>query len=491
MIRTEGDKEKKVRASVKRALAILAALGLMLLIHFSPIPGSVDFQGQTAALSPQGKDVLAVLVFCIVLWITEVIPFTVTALLGMILLPLFGVYDGDLKTQFSQIIADGFGNRIILFILGLMIMAAGVVKSGLDKRIALSILRIFGNRPRYLLLGFLITGCLLSAWLTDMAVAAILLPVGLGILRLAKCKPLQSNFGRALMIAVAWGPLFGGIGSPAGTAANPVTLSFLSELAGIELTFGQWMIVGMPTALLLVPCGWLILLTIFPPEMEELPMSKDTIKTQFRKLGPLTSNPDQIRAILIPLLAITLWLGFPRLDMSWVAIGVSLLLFLPFVGFLNWRETEGLAQWGSILLVVGGIGIGMAAFKTGLATYVAYATLGTAIGSLPEFLRFAVTSWITAIIHAAFSSNTLTGSIMAPLVIPLAQVMEVDVWRTLAPAAFTSSLAFLLVTEGPTSVIAHSSGYFSIKDFAKAGVLMTITAGLVVAVSLTIFLRFI
>ena len=79
---------------------------------------------------------------------------------------------------------------------------------------------------------------------------------------------------------------------------------------------------------------------------------------------------------------------------------------------------------------------------------------------------------------------------MAPLIIPFAQALGADVWATLAPAAFTSSLAFILVTEGPTSVIAHTSGYFTIKDFAKAGIAMTMVAGLVVAISLTIFLRF-
>ena len=122
----------------------------------------------------------------------------------------------------------------------------------------------------------------------------------------------------------------------------------------------------------------------------------------------------------------------------------------------------------------------MAAHRSGLATYVAYLSLG----------NLAVTSWVTAAMHASFSSNTLTGSIMAPLVIPLAKALGTDVWATLAPAAFTSSLAFILVTEGPTSIIAHSSGYFGIKDFAEAGILMTVVAGLVVAVSLTVFLRF-
>jgi len=314
--------------------------------------------------------------------------------------------------------------------------------------------------------------------------------VGLGILKLAGRKPLQSNFGRGLMIAVAWGPLFGGIGSPAGTAANPVAIGFLSELVGIQLTFGDWMKVGIPTALLLVPFGWLFLLLIFPPEMARISISKDAITEKLRELGPLISNPNQIKAILIPLIAIIIWLCFPQIDMAWAALSVSLLLFLPYIGFLDWREAESFAQWGSLVLVAAGIGMGMAAYNTGLATYIAYTTLGSALGPLPAFLRLAVTSWITAVMHAFFSSNTLTGSIMAPLIIPLAGALGTDVWSTLAPAAFTSSLAFILVTEGPTSVIAHSSGYFSIKDFAKVGILMTVVAGLVVALSLTLFLRF-
>ena len=474
----------------KRSLWIACAVGLMLVVHFLPLRAETEFHGLTAELTTQGRDVLAVLAFCVVLWVTEAIPFAATALLGLVLLPLFGVYEGDMTGQFTRLIGDGFGNKTIVFILGLMIMAAGIVKSGLDARIALLILRMFGNRPKYLLLGFLTTGCLISMWLTDMAAAAILLPVGLGILNVAGCKPLQSNFGRGLMMAVAWGPLFGGIATPAGTAANPVAIAFLDEIAGIDLSFGEWMKVGVPTALLLVPCGWVILLLVFPPEIARVPIDRDAVRDQLRQLGPLRSHPNQIKAIVIPLIAIVLWLGFSDLGMAWIAIGASMLLFLPYVGFLEWNEAERTARWGSIVLVAAGIGIGMAAHRSGLATYVAYLALGNLVGALPEFLRFTVTSWITAVMHASFSSNTLTGSIMAPLVIPFAKALGTDVWATLAPAAFTSSLAFILVTEGPTSIIAHSSGYFSIKDFAKAGILMTVVAGLVVAVSLTVFLRF-
>lgn len=474
--------------NLRRALYVGLATGLLLLIHFLPLPAAAELNGTSAQLTNQGKDVLAILVFCIVLWITEAVAFPVTALMGMALLPLLGVHEGDMKAQFAKTVRDGFGNTIVLFLIGTMIMAAAVVRSGLDRRLALSILRLFGNRPSAVLLGFLITGCLLSLFLSDLAVTAMLVPIGAGILAMAGCRPLQSNFGRALMMAAAWGPLFGGIGTPAGTGANVVVIGFLRDLAGLEISFAQWMVYGLPTALLLVPCGWLILLAVFPPEMREIGASRELINEQFRDLGRLASHPTQIKAICIPLLAIVLWIAAPQLDMSWVALASALLLFLPYVGFLEWKEAGSFIQWQAAVLVAGGLSIGVAAYETGLASYIANLTLGQVIGHLPGFLRYASISWMTGLMHAFFSSNTLTASIMAPLLIPLADAHGLGVWSTLAPAAFTSSLAFLLVTSCPTSVVAHGSGHLTAGDYARAGVPMTIVAGLVIATTLSLLI---
>ena len=132
----------------------------------------------------------------------------------------------------------------------------------------LHVLRVVGTRTDRVLLGFLIVGALLSMWITDMAVAALLLPLGVGVLRDANLKPLESNFGRGLMIACAFGPLIGGIGTPAGTGANLAAVGYLRELAGIEISFARWMAYGVPAALLMIPIAWQLLLRSFPPELE-------------------------------------------------------------------------------------------------------------------------------------------------------------------------------------------------------------------------------
>ena len=138
-----------------------------------------------------------------------------------------------------------------------------------------------------MLLGFLVVGTFISMWITDMAVAAMLLPLGVGLLRDARLEPRQSNFGRALMIAAAFGPLIGGIATPAGTAANLVAIAQLKQLAGVDVSFMRWMAYGVPASLLMVPLAWRLLLWLFPPEIERLPIRTAKSRRRLPALGPL------------------------------------------------------------------------------------------------------------------------------------------------------------------------------------------------------------
>ena len=121
-----------------------------------------------------------------------------------------------------------------------------------------------------------------------MAVAAMLLPVARGIATDAEpARRGHSNFGRALMIAVAFGPLIGGIATPAGTGANIVALAQLKQLANVDVSFTRWMLLGVPASLLMIPFAWWILLKMFPPEIERLPITRDEVRRRVRELGPL------------------------------------------------------------------------------------------------------------------------------------------------------------------------------------------------------------
>ena len=191
---------------------VVVALALMLFVHFLPTPPPV---ADGVALTVQGKACLAILAFAVVLWVSEAVPFAVTSLFVLLLIPVFGI------ESYAEVVSVGFGNPIITFFLGVLLLSAAFSRSGLGPRMALQILRKVGTRTDRVLLGFLTVGAGLSMWITDMAVAAMLLPLGVGVLKDAKLKPLESNFGRALMIACAFGPLIGGIATTRGHRREP------------------------------------------------------------------------------------------------------------------------------------------------------------------------------------------------------------------------------------------------------------------------------
>ncbi len=147
---------------------------------------------------------------------------------------------------------------------------------------------------------------------------------------------------------------------------------------------------------------------------------------------------------------------------------------------LSWKEAEAQVEWGGVMLIVAGLSLGVAVYDTGAARWLAWVLLGQ-ITSVPDALRPFVIVVAVAGLHLLFSSNTVTASIIIPILVALATDLHLDPWATVAPAAFTSSLAFVLVSEGPTTIIPYSSGYFSIRDMAKAGIPMTIAAAACVA----------
>ncbi len=468
-----------------RAATILVAVLLMLGIDALPEPAPIARGDDLIALTDLGKACLAILAFAITLWVTEAVPFAVTALFVLLLIPVLGIAD------YPAAVRAGFGNPLITFFIGVLLLSTGFTRSGLGTRLVLHVLRVVGTRTDRVLLGFLVVGALLSMWITDMAVAAVLLPLGVGVLRDARLEPLKSNFGRALMIACAFGPLIGGIGTPAGAGANLAAVGYLRELAGVEITFVRWMAYGVPASLLMIPVGWRLLLRAFPPELDRLPIGDTEIAGRLTALG----RPTRLEVWTLVVFAgtITVWLTTPLLA-GWtgglidpppqaVALGGGLLLFLPGLRVLVWKEAQRDMDWGGVILIVAGLSLGVMVFETGAARWLAQVMLGR-LTLVPDILQPFVIVLVVAALHLLFSSNTVTGAIIMPILIALAQDLGLDVWAVAAPAAFTSSLAFILVTESPTNVLPYSAGYFSIRDMARVGIVMTVAAAACVTIAI-------
>ena len=445
---------------------VIGAAALLCAIWALPVPPPLERGGNIIPLTAAGKTCLGIMAFAVTLWVTEALPFAATSLLIVLLIPAFGI------AGFREVVRASFGDPVIVFFIGVLILAAAFTLSGLGTRLTYLVLLRVGTRTDRVLLGILIVGTLISMWITDIAVAAMLLPLGVGVLQDAGLRPGQSNFGRALMIATAFGPLIGGIATPAGTAANLVAIAQLKQLANVDISFWQWMGLGVPASLLMIPFAWRILLWLFPPELEHLPISRDAIRERLRDLGPL--RPAEWRTLLVFAGVVALWL-FTSLPIEAVGLGGGVALFLPGLRVLSWKEAEAQVEWGGVMLIVAGLSLGLVLFESGAARWLAWVLLGE-ITSVPNALRPVVIVLAVAALHMLFSSNTVTATIIIPILVALATDLRLDPWTTVAPAAFTSSLAFILVSEGPTTIIPYSSGYFSIRDMAKAGLLMTVAA---------------
>jgi len=462
---------------------LLLATALLVVVYALPTPSPLLRGGNVIALAPNGQACLAIMAFAVTLWVTETLPFAATSLLVVILIPAFGIVD------YRSVVRAGFGDPVITFFIGVLFLSTAFTCSGLGTRLTYIVLHRVGTRTDRVLLGVLTLGTLISMWITDIAVAAMLLPIAVGLLKDAGLRPRESNFGRGLMIATAFGPLIGGIATPAGTAANLIAIAQLGQLAHVDISFWQWMRLGVPTSLLMIPFAWWILLRLFPPELERLPISAESVRQRLRELGSL--RPVEIRTLIVFGAVVAVWLATPLLEqlsggrialpVEAVALAGGVSLFLPGMRVLTWKEAEAGVQWGGVMLIVAGLSLGLAVFETGAARWLAWVLLGQ-ITVIPDALRPFVIVLAVAGLHLLFSSNTVTASIIIPILVALATDLRLDPWTIVAPAAFTSSLAFVLVSEGPTTIIPYGSGYFSIRDMATAGVLMTVAAAACVAV---------
>ncbi|MDC7226987.1 MAG: DASS family sodium-coupled anion symporter [Spirochaetales bacterium] len=473
---------KTTKSSSSRWGFIALAFAVFFFIRYIPLSEELRFFGG-AELTVMGQTAIGILMFSLILWMSETIPFHLTGMIGIVLMALFQV------DTFKNIIRVGFGNHTVAFFIGVLILSAFITMSGLGKRIAMYILSKTGNNTRNIILGFLVTGLVLSMWITDMAVAAMLMPLAHAIVKEEGCEPLKSNFAKALLISTAWGPLIGGIGTPAGCSVNPIAIGFLQDVAGIAIGFPEWMSYGVPAAVILIPIAWLVLITVFKPEISHLSKSKEELKKEFQELAPM-GREEKITALVFALTAI-LWLTTPWLQKIFgISIPVSMpvfltgtLFFLPGMSSIPWRKIEKEINWSSIILVLTGIALGMMLYQTGAAKWIAMLLFGK-IASLPTLVTIFLIVFLVSLLKVALSSNAVTGTIIIPIMIELAKGFGLDPLAIVIPAAITANIAFILVTSTPATVISYSAGYFSISDMAKVGVIMTIFSSIAVALVL-------
>jgi len=480
---------------------IVAGLGLFALLRLLPAPGGPGPDGM-------GEDawaVAAVALLMAVWWLTEAVPVAATALLPLALFPLLG--QGSMKD-----VAAPYANPLIFLFMGGLMIALAVERWGLHRRIALNVLTHpalgGGTRPRHLIGAFMAVAACLSMWISNTASTIMMLPIALSVVAIVgtvrgdakdtaapdDSEP-DSPFPKALLIATAYGASIGGVATLVGTPPNALLAGFVTANLGIEIGFAQWMMLGVPTAVIMLFLGWLILTrVVFRLGAEALPGAADAIRREAADLPPM--SVAEKRTLAVFLATAGLWIFRPLLQGidalagplsgltdAGIAIAAGVALFSIPVDLkkreflLNWDWAKKL-PWGVLILFGGGLSLAGQVSASGLAEWIGHSL--TAFQSLPLPLIILV---LTAVIVflTELTSNTATTATFLPVIAALAAAMGAPAMMLLVPAALAASMAFMMPVATPPNAIVFSGGQLTIPDLARAGFLMNLSAIAVIA----------
>jgi len=283
------------------------------------------------------------------------------------------------------------------------------------------------------------------------------------------------------MMAIMFGSTLGGVCTPAGVSSNIITMAFISRNAKLGISFLAWTKIATPVFVAANFVTWWLILKLFPPEMERLSYGREAIRAELKKMGGWTTR--EVTTLVVFLVAVALWLSsdLTGLPIAFVSLLILGGLSLPGIGaFRKWSELEKGIEWGAMLLVVGGFTLGIAAMKSGLAAWVASNALSP-MAALPSFLQPLAVVLLVALDSLGFSSFGAAASVNVPFIIAYAQQNSLPVLALAMSAGFAASTHFILVTESPSFVLPYAYGYFSFRDLAKIGVIVTIICALLIS----------
>ncbi|SFQ07677.1 solute carrier family 13 (sodium-dependent dicarboxylate transporter), member 2/3/5 [Amycolatopsis arida] len=440
-------------------------------------------------LSTTGRATAAVAVLMAVWWMTEALPLAATALLPLVLFPVFGV--AGIKDA-----ASPYANDVIFLFMGGFMLALAMQRWNLHKRIALRTVLAVGTRPVLLIAGFMIATAFLSMWVSNTATAVMMLPIGISVLGLVsqlgdgRGDP---NFATALMLGIAYAASIGSLGTIIGTPPNTLLVGYLADNHGIQLGFGEWMLFGVPLAVVFLALAWLVLTRlVFPPRLRELPGGRELIREQLREMGPMSRG--EWNALVVFVLAALSWIFVPvladtdtiggalpwlsRISDAGIAMTVAVILFvLPVdarrgVRTLDWDTAKQL-PWGVLLLFGGGLSLSAQFTDTGLSTWIGDRVGG--LGGLPTVLLVAVTVALVLLL-TELTSNTATAAAFLPILGGVAVGLGHGPMLLVVPAALAATCAFMLPVATPPNAIAFGSRHITMGQMIRGGVWLNVAA---------------
>ncbi len=439
-------------------------------------------------IGPEADKVLAVTAWMIAWWITEAVSISVTALIPICIFPLFQMM--DIKT-----VAANYGSPIVFLFFGGFVMALALEKVGLHKRIALNIVKITGTSPNRVILGFMLATAFLSMWISNTATTVVMLPIALSVIDLLindedGFSKGDKNFALSLMLGIAYAANVGGIATIIGTPPNTVLVGFVEQEYNIQISFLKWMMMGLPFSCIMIGVIYFVLVKfVYPNNLSVLNDSKNIINDELKKLGPIKGT--ELRVLLIFGITIFLWISrsyindfIPSIKLTDAGISMLAAFSLFTIPFkfnkgefsLKWEDTKKL-PWGILILFGGGLALASALSGAGVIDFI-----GEMVASNNAYSAFLIGSMLILIMlfMTELMSNVALVAIFAPVVAGIAIGLDQEVLYLLIPVTMASSCAFMLPMATPPNAIVFASGYISVHEMAKGGIVLNLISVLII-----------
>ncbi|WP_104749550.1 SLC13 family permease [Helicobacter cynogastricus] len=496
---------------------LILALGVYFALeaHLEVIKGAITKPGLKLDSLPV---VAGVAVLMGAWWMSEAIELVATALLPLVLFSVLGV------AGFKEV-GGSYASPIIFLFMGGFVLAMAMQRWNLHSRIALHIILLIGTSPRALVAGFMLATAFLSMWVSNTATAVMMMPVGLSVLTLvakllkegqpdlkppAVDDPLsyesthggalhtimrkgkddstptyRTNFSLCLMLGIAYSASIGSLATLIGTPPNALLAGYMQDAFNLKIGFGQWMILGVPLALLMLIGAWLLLTyVIFPIKIKHIPGGREMIAGELQKLGPMSSGEIWVSALFVG--ASLSWIFLGTLLNSWgikianldsiIAMGVAILLFIipaQKTRLIDWESAKKL-PWDVLLLFGGGLALSAQFSKSGLSLWIGHQV--SHLSSLPLLLLMVLVVALV-IFLTEITSNTATAAAFLPVIGGVALGLGYEHAQALfftIPVALAATCAFMLPVATPPNAIAYGSGYVQIQDMIRAGMWLNV-----------------
>lgn len=463
---------------VAAKIGLVAGPIVFVLVILSPIEG----------LSHEAKIVLGLALWMAGWWVTAAIPIYATALLPIVVLPASGAL------QIADVVVP-YADRIIFLFMGGLLLAKAVEKSGAHRRFALGIVSLFGTKPKYVVAGFMVVTGVLSAWMSNTATAMVMVPIAAAVVALVPDDRQRSKFGVCLILAVAYSASLGGMATLVGTPPNAVFASLSKSLLDIDVSFFDWMKIGVPASALSLFVAWLYMVHV-GARVDGIVIAggRELVRGMLAGLGRMSGQEKAAVALFAAAAVAWITRGLvwghlaPGIDDAVIAIAAAMFTFV-----IPTRSKDGPAQkkplldweaaskipWGVLILVGGGLSLAGAFSATGLDAWLA-GNLAF-LGGMHYFVVVLVIAGVTILISEMIS-NTAAVALIIPVAASLARALGIDPILLMVPVAIGTAYGFMMPVGTPPNAIAFASGYVTAPRMARVGVVLDVIGILLVSV---------